>query len=61
MTEQKSGPFGLNRTRIFLLAMGAVVLAIIISMMMGGLGSYHALKEAAKAGIEPTAEQLSGD
>lgn len=61
MSDEKQGPFGLNRTRIFLLGMGAVVLVIAISMMMGGLGSYNALKEAANAAKEPTAEQLSGN
>ncbi|MFD1254495.1 MULTISPECIES: hypothetical protein [Devosia] len=61
MSDDKPGPFGLNRTRIFLLGMGALVLVITISMMMGGLGSYNALKEAANAAKEPTAEQLSGN
>ncbi len=61
MTDEKPGPFGLNRTRIFLLAMGAFVLLIFVSMMMGGLGSYNALKEASNAAKEPTAEQLSGN
>jgi hypothetical protein len=60
MSDDKPGLFGLNRTRIFLLAMGALVLLIAISMMMGGLGSYNALKEASNAAKEPTAEQLSG-
>ncbi len=61
MIDEKTGPFGLNRTRIFLLAMGAFVLLIFVSMMMGGLGSYNALKEASNAAKEPTAEQLSGN
>ncbi|KKB07443.1 hypothetical protein [Devosia chinhatensis] len=61
MRDDKPGPFGLNRTRIFLLAMGAFVLLITVSMMMGGLGSYNALKEASNAAREPTAEQLSGN
>jgi len=60
MPQQDNSPFKLNRTRIFILAMGAVVLLIAISMMMGGLGSYNALKEAARAGVEPTAEQVEG-
>jgi len=51
-------PFKLNRTRIFLLAMGALVVLIGISMMMGGLGQYQALREAANAAKEPTAEQV---
>lgn len=58
MPDDRQGPFGLNRTRIFLLAMGALVLLITVSMMMGGLGSYNALKEAANAAKEPTAEQV---
>lgn len=61
MTDENKSPFGLNRTRIFILAMGVLVLLITISMMMGGLGSYNALKEAANAAKEPTAEQLSGN
>lgn len=52
------GPFKLNRTRIFILAMGAVVVLIAISMMMGGLGQYQALREAANAAKEPTTEQV---
>ena len=52
-------PFKLNRTRVFILAMGAVVLLIAISMMMGGLGQYQALREAANAAKEPTVEQVS--
>ena len=51
-------PFKLNRTRIFILAMGAVVVLIAISMMMGGLGSYQELREAANAAREPTTEQV---
>lgn len=58
MSKQSGLPFGLNRSRLFLLAMGLLVLLITISMMMGGLGSYQALKEASKAGVEPTAEQV---
>lgn len=61
MTGDKPGPLGLNRTRLFLLAMGALVLLITVSMMLGGLGSYNALKEAANAAKEPTAEQLQGN
>ncbi len=61
MTGDKPGPLGLNRTRLFLLAMGALVLLITLSMMLGGLGSYNALKEAANAAKEPTAEQLQGN
>lgn len=60
MSELPNSPFKLNRTRIFLLAMGAVVLLIFVSMMMGGLGQYQALRDAANAAKEPTAEQVQG-
>lgn len=52
-------PFKLNRTRIFLLAMGILVVLITISMMMGGLTSYQSLKEAADAAKEPSAAQMN--
>ncbi|NGP18467.1 hypothetical protein [Devosia aurantiaca] len=61
MTDDPKGPFGLNRTRIFLLGMGALVLLITVSMMLGGLGDYNALKEASNAARNPTAEQLGGN
>jgi hypothetical protein len=61
MTDEPKGPLGLNRTRIFLLCMGALVLLITVSMMLGGLGSYNALKEAANAAKEPTPEQIEGN
>ncbi|KRA97955.1 hypothetical protein ASD83_12890 [Devosia sp. Root685] len=55
-TSMSESPFKLNRTRIFILAMGALVVLIGISMMMGGLGSYQELREAANAAREPVAE-----
>lgn len=58
MSETPQSPFKLNRTRIFILAMGALVVLITVSMMMGGLGQYQALREAADAAKQPTAEQL---
>ncbi|SFV27425.1 hypothetical protein SAMN05216456_0275 [Devosia crocina] len=61
MPETQESPFKLNRTRIFLLAMGAVVLVITVSMMLGGLGSYQALRDASNAAKEPTAEQVQGN
>lgn len=61
MPETQESPFKLNRTRIFLLAMGAVVLVITVSMMLGGLGSYQALRDASNAAKEPTAEQMQGN
>jgi hypothetical protein len=56
MSDEPKGPFGLNRTRIFLLGMGALLLLITVSMMMGGLGSYQQLREAAQAAQPVEAE-----
>jgi hypothetical protein len=52
MDEPRQSPFKLNRTRVFLLAMGLVLLLIALSSAMGGMSSYQALKEAANAGRE---------
>ena len=58
--EQKNGPFGLNRTRIMILLMGALVLLISIGMVLGVQNSYQALREPSDAAKEPTAEQIEG-
>jgi hypothetical protein len=60
MPEKENSPFKLNPTRIFILAMGLVVVLIAVSMMMGGLGQYEALRDASRAAKEPTAEQVQG-
>ena len=54
-------PFGLNRTRLFLLALGVALVLITVSMALGGLNSYQALKDAANAAKEPSAEQLQAN
>ena len=56
MSNEPKSLFGLNRTRIFLLAMGALLLLITVSMMMGGLGSYQQLREASQAAQPVEAE-----
>ena len=58
MTDKPESPFKLNSTRIIILALGALVLLISISMFSGGLGTYNALKEAANAAKTPSAEQV---
>ena len=55
--EPRPSPFKLNRTRLFLLVMGAIILAIAISTAMGGLSAYQQLKEANAAAKEAVAEQ----
>lgn len=61
MSEEKPGPFQLTQARIVILIMGALAILITVSMLMGGLGSYQALKDAANAAKEPTAEQRTGN
>lgn len=45
--KKPDSPFRLNRSRIVLLVLGALLLTYIISAMLGGLGNYQQLKEAA--------------
>jgi len=54
--KKPDSPFRLNRTRIMLLVMGAILLVYIVSAMMGGLDNYQQLKDAAKG---PAAETTS--
>jgi hypothetical protein len=58
MSEKKPLPFGLTSGRILILSLGAFLVIIAISMSMGGLHSYEALKEANNAAKHPTPEQL---
>lgn len=51
--KKPDSPFKLNRSRIVLLLLGALLLTYIISAMMGGLGNYQLLKESA---TQPAAE-----
>ena len=41
-------PFKLNQSRIVLLVLGAVLLLILISSLMGGMTDYQQLKEGAQ-------------
>ncbi|WP_323014151.1 hypothetical protein [Devosia sp.] len=53
-------PFRLNRSRIFILVMGVIVVLIGISTAMGGLSGYQQLKQAnaeAHQAAEETAAQ----
>lgn len=42
-------PFQLNGSRIVLLVLGVVLLAIIASTLLGGLSNYQQLREASDA------------
>ncbi|MDB5540147.1 MAG: hypothetical protein JWQ89_1874 [Devosia sp.] len=45
--QKPESPFRLNRSRILLLVLGALLLVYIISAMLGGVGNFQRLKEAA--------------
>jgi flagellar basal body-associated protein FliL len=51
-------PFKLNRGRIVLLVLGAVLVLIAISTAMGGMSSYQALKQANTAAKSAAPEQV---
>lgn len=55
----KQSPFKLNGARITLLLMGALMLVYIVSAMLGGLGNYQALREAADAAKAEAAASAS--
>jgi len=48
-SNKPQSPWKLNSGRVVLLVMGALLLAIITSTLLGGLGNYQQLKEGAKA------------
>ncbi|MDF2983937.1 MAG: hypothetical protein K0Q69_3709 [Devosia sp.] len=54
--KKPDSPFRLNRSRILLLLLGALLLTYIISAMLGGLGNYQMLKESA---TQPATETTS--
>ena len=46
MDDPKPSPFALNRGRIVLLILGALLLVIAISTSLGGINAYQQLREA---------------
>ena len=57
MDEPKLSPFALNKGRIVLLILGALLVVIAISTALGGINAYQALREAnAAATSAPTEE-----
>ena len=46
MDDPKPSPFALNRGRILLLILGAVLVVIAISTSLGGINAYQQLREA---------------
>ena len=52
--KKPDSPFKLNRSRIVLLLLGALLLTYIVSAMLGGLGNYQQLKESTQPATETT-------
>ena len=46
MDQPKQSPFALNRGRILILALGALIVVIAISTSLGGINAYQQLREA---------------
>jgi hypothetical protein len=46
MDEPKQSPFALNRGRVLLLVLGALLVVIAISTWLGGINAYQQLREA---------------
>ncbi len=47
--NKPQSPWKLNSGRVVLLVMGVLLLAIVASTLLGGLGNYQQLKEGAKS------------
>nr|WP_295884409.1 hypothetical protein [uncultured Devosia sp.] len=59
MADEKLSPFALNRGRIMLLILGAILVLIAISTWLGGINAYQQLREAnaaATSGAAPGEE-----
>ena len=53
MDDPKPSPFTLNRGRILILALGALILVIAISTSLGGINAYQQLREANAEATSP--------
>jgi hypothetical protein len=52
MADEKLSPFALNRGRIMLLILGAILVLIAISTWLGGINAYQQLREANAAATQ---------
>lgn len=46
MDDPKQSPFALNKGRVLILALGALIVVIALSTWFGGINAYQALREA---------------
>jgi len=50
MTDQPPiSPFKLNRTRVFILVLGALAIVMIVGALLGGVSNYQELRESASS------------
>jgi hypothetical protein len=59
MEDPKPSPFALNRGRVVLLVLGAILVLIAISTWLGGLDAYQQLREANDAAKATEVEQAT--
>ncbi|WP_193334747.1 hypothetical protein [Devosia beringensis] len=57
MDEPKPSPFALNRGRIVILVLGALIVVIAISTSLGGINAYQQLREANAEATSPAPSQ----
>ncbi|WP_421758976.1 hypothetical protein [Devosia sp.] len=53
-SPKPDSPWRLNPARILILILGALVLVYVVSSVMGGLGNYELLKQAATEAKPPS-------
>ena len=59
MDDPKPSPFALNRGRIVLLILGALLVVIAISTSLGGINAYQQLREANAEATSAAPEQAT--
>lgn len=57
--DPKPNPFALNRGRVLILALGALIVVIALSTWFGGINAYQSLREANAAAITASPEQTA--
>ena len=60
MDDPKQSPFALNRGRIMLLVLGAILVLIAISTWLGGINAYQQLREANAAATQAAPAEQAG-
>ncbi|UJW87211.1 hypothetical protein [Devosia sp. SL43] len=59
MEEPKQSPFALNKGRVLILALGALIVVIALSTWFGGINAYQSLREANAEATTATQEQTA--